>query len=146
MTDTELDLSQYEGKKIVVVKKSENGDAAEIEGTAQLANQLGILIKPKGKTNLEMIETADIEEVRYVVEKPKALARKTLKPVEFGQARNHLLERHGLTLTQVNEMDEKAAFDVHNEVDHEGSDLGHVHGDKNKTERAEAVSEATDED
>jgi hypothetical protein len=144
MADT--DLAQYEGKKIIVIKKVEGGDAVEIEGTAQASNDLGILIKPKGKTNFDLIHKGDIEEVRYVVEKPKALGRKTLKLVEFGQARNHLLERHGYTLAQVNEIDEKQAFDAHNAIDHVASDLGHEHGDKAKTERVEAIENAGESD
>lgn len=139
-------LEQYTGKKIIVIKKSEDGSAVEVEGTAQVANEQGILIKPKGKTTLELVVAGDIEDVRYVADKPKALTAKVLKLVEFGGARNHLLERHGYTLEQVNGMDEQAAFDAHNEIDHEGDNLGHVHGDKNKTERVEAVENAGDED
>lgn len=139
-------LAQYENKKIVVVKKNEDGSASEIEGVAQAANELGILIKPKGKTNFDLVPIGDIEEIRYVEGTVKKLTRKTLKEVEFGQARNHLLERHGFTLAQVNDMDEKSAFEKHNAIDHEGSDLGHVHGDKNKTERAEAIEAAGEGD
>lgn len=138
-------IEQYEGKKIVVVY-NKGDEAVEVEGTAQAANSVGILLKPKGKTTIDIIELAQIESVRYVADKPKSLAAKVLKPVEFGQARNHLLERHGYTLTQINDMDEQAAFDAHNAIDHKASDLGHVHGDKNKTERAEAVEAAGEGD
>lgn len=136
------ELEQYNGKKVVVVKKNKEGGADEIEGTVQSGNELGLLVKLKGKTTADIIEAADIVEVRYVVDAPKALERKVLKVVEFGQARNHLLERHGFTLAQINAMDEKAAFDTHNSVDHVYADLGHEHGDKKKTERVEAVDAA----
>lgn len=134
------DLSQYEGKKIIVVKK-DGENAVELEGTAQTANEVGILLKPKGKATVDIVSAEDIVEVRYVVEKPKALTRKTLKVVEFGQARNHLLERHGYTLARINEMDEQEALNEHSRINHEAADLGHVHGDKSETPRAQAVNE-----
>lgn len=139
-----LELEQYTDKRILVTVNTEEG-ASEVEGVAQAANELGLLIKPKGKMGLDLIPIADIIEVKYVAEKQKPLVAKVLKPVGFGQARTHLLERHALLLEEVNGMSEQEAFDKHNEIDHVEADLGHVHGDKNKTERAEAV-EAGEED
>jgi len=134
---------QFAGKRVIVVHRVDGKtDAEEVEGTAEAANDQAILLKPKGKTQLQLIEAGNIEDVRFVEDKPKALARKTLKVVQFGQARNHLLERHAFTLSQVNEMSEQEALEKHEGIDHEASDLGHVHGDKDATPRAEAVEAA----
>lgn len=136
-------IDQYQGKKIVLVRNEPGKtDAVELEGTATIANEMGILLKPKGKTSLELIDLDQIESVEFVVEKDKPLSRKTLKVVEYGAAKNHLLERHGFTLARVNELSEKDALKLHNSIDHEADDLGHVHGDKNATARAEAVASA----
>lgn len=131
---------QYVGKKVLVTVKGENGDAVEVEGTVDVGNDLGLVIKPKGKTRLDIIEQDDIIEIKYVADAPKPLAAKTLKVVEFGQARNHLLERHGYTLTDINKMDEQAAFDFHASLDHVALNLGHVHGAKEATPAAAAVA------
>jgi hypothetical protein len=143
---TTASLSTYEGKKVIVTvnlkEPNEKGESAiEIEGTAQNANDLGILLKPKGKTNLELIEAADIEDVRYAPEPDKKLTAKSLKDVEYGQAKQHLLDRHGLTLTDINSLTEQAALDYHSGLDHKALDLGHVHGAKASEERAAALEE-----
>lgn len=131
MTITGIDLKQFADKKVVVVHRVEGQEnAVETEGKAEAANENGILIKPKGKTQMQLIESANIEDVRFVDEKPKALTVKYLKVVEFGQARAHLLERHAFSLTAVNAMSEKDAFEQHKNLDHVASDLGHVHGEK----------------
>lgn len=133
------DYSQYNGKKVTVVRNpADSSDAVEIEGTVQVGNEQGLLIKPKGKTSFDLIPAEEIEEVRIAPEKSKKLTAKTLKVVELGSARSHLLERHGLSLTDANNVTEEEAFEAHEATDH--SDLGHVHGDKNATPRAEAVA------
>jgi hypothetical protein len=132
-------LSKFADKKVIVVHRVEGStDAVETEGTAQAANEGGILLKPKGKTQMILIEAPAIEDVRFVDEKPKEIKRKLLKVVEFGQARNHLLERHGWTLKQVNEISEKAAYETHEKIDHVSADIGHEHGEKDKAEKAES--------
>lgn len=139
-------FDKYTGKKVVVVRTvSGQTEAEEIEGTCEVGNELGLLVKPKGKTQLELIDAESVVEVRYAEESVKKLARKTLKVVEFGQARSHLLERHGWTLAQVNGISEKEALDAHEQIDHEANDLGHVHGDKKATARAQAVENAEPE-
>lgn len=138
------DYSKFEGKKVKLVRNEEGvTNAVEIEGTVQSGNALGILIKPKGKTNFELIPAAEIESVEFIMETAKNLDCKTLKVVEFGQARAHVLERHGWTLKQVNTISELDAYEKHAKLDHVASDLGHVHGEKDKTDRAEAVAAAT---
>lgn len=137
------ELSQYEGKKVVLVQNQGEGkDAIELEGTAEKANALGVLLKPKGKVKLELIELDTIEDIRLAPDTSANLKAKKLKVVKLGQARSHLLERHGYTLAQVNELTEDAAYELHAGLNHVELDLGHVHEDKAETPAAQAVAEA----
>lgn len=141
-----MSYAKYAGRKVVVVYKVDGQtDAVEQEGVAEVANEGGILFKPKGKTQMILLEASNIEEVNFIEDKPKKLDRKTLKLVQFGNARSHLLERHGFRLGDVNDMSEQDAFDLHEGIDHDTEDLGHVHKDKSDTARAEAV-ESDEED
>jgi hypothetical protein len=133
--ETTTDLSQYIGQQVVVTQNlpepdDEGNSAIEVEGKVQTANELGILIKPKGQVNFKLIRIEEIEDVVVKHDKAKALKATVLKPVTLGQARRHLLERHGLTLTEANGLSEEAALQYHNSLDHEQLDLGHVHEEK----------------
>lgn len=137
MTTAEtVDYSNYVGKRVTLVRNVEgdNGpEAVELTGTIENANPLGIVFKPKGKTSLELFEIGEIEpgSVRLAEGEsgPAQLKARTLKPVKPGQARSHLLERHGGTLTEVNGMSENEAYSFHEGIDHVAADLGHVHSD-----------------
>lgn len=134
------EYAQYQGKKVILVRNEKGKtEAEEIEGTVEATNPMGVLIKPKGKSQLTLIEIDEIEQISFVETKPKELVAKVLKPVEFGQARNHLLERHGITLAQVNDLTEVEAFEIHAKLDHADANLGHVHEDKSETPLAAAV-------
>ena len=137
------DYSKYEGKKVVFTRnEAGETDAVEIECTVQSGNEMGILIRPKGKTQFELIPAAEISEINFVDDKPKDLMVKTLKVIEFGQGRAHLLERHNYTLSQVNKLTELEGYDLHNLINHAADNLGHIHGDKSATPRATAVAAA----
>lgn len=144
------DFSKYQGQKVIVQVKldtpNDNGETlVEIEGKAEAANALGILLKPKGRTQVELIEADKIEGVEFAPEKERKLTAKPLLIVKYGQARNHLLERHGMTLTEANAISEEDALSQHDDFDHESADLGHVHKEKeskDETPRAKAIAEA----
>ena len=126
------DYDKFVGKRVVLTRnlKEPNAQgelAVEIEGTLEAANEMGVMFKPKGQIKPEIFDLGEIEEVRYAPEKAKKIKAKKLKPVEFGQAKSHLLERHGLTLTKVNGFTEEQALEYHNAIDHVAADLGHVH-------------------
>lgn len=129
---TAAQLDEYKGKKVVVTvnlaEPNEKGEGAvEYEGTIQAGNELGFLIKPKGQVQFKLLDRASIEDVRLVQDKSATIKRSKLQLVKVGQARRHLLERHGATLTQVNGLTEEQAMEHHNGIDHEASDLGHIH-------------------
>jgi hypothetical protein len=141
---TALDLTKYDGKKVVVQRTNSDNVLEEVEGTVQTGNALGLLIKPKGKASVEIIEASSIEGVELAPEKAKKLGPKYIKEVELGQARQHLLDRHGATLNEVNEMTEQEAYDEHFEINHENEDIGHRHGEKPKRNQADVTD--SDED
>jgi hypothetical protein len=136
------DYSEFEGKKVILTA-TVDGEQVELEGTAETVNELAILFKPKGKAKLDIIEAENIVGVRYAPEKPKTLKAKSLLPIQYGQARQHLIDRHGYTLSDINAMTEEQAYNFHKELDHKASDLGHVHAAKEQTE-AEAAVEAVE--
>lgn len=143
--------TDFVGKKIVLTRNLKEPNAKgelaeEVEGTLEAANPQGIMFKPKGQVKPEIIMADEVEEIRYAPEKAKALKAKTLKPITYGQARGHLLERHGMTLTQVNGLTEEQALAYHNELDHVASGLGHVHGEKDAAPAAEAVAAETEDE
>lgn len=139
MTVTAEDIVQFAEKKVVLTYVNAEGVETSTEGKAEAANALGILLKPKGKTNLELVELASIVGVEHAPEPTKELKAKTLKVVDHGAAKTHLLERHGYTLSEVNGLDEATALEVHTQIDHPAEDLGHVHGPKASAEKAEAI-------
>lgn len=132
-------LEQFDGKRVVVTHNTDNG-AEQIEGKVETGNALGLLIKPKGKTNLQLILADTIEDVQYAAEPVRELKQKELAPIGYGQVRRHLLDRHGYTLKDINQMDEAQAHQFHNDLDH--SELGHTHVEKT----AEPEAETADED
>jgi hypothetical protein len=136
MTATQTDYGQYEGKKVIITRNLSDGTAVEVEGTVQTGNVIGLLLKPKGKSTIDLIEAGDIEQIIEQAETPKPLTRKVLKPITFGNARTHLLERHSVTLTEINGMDEQTALEMHDSIDHEADDLGHIHKQPEEEEAA----------
>jgi hypothetical protein len=147
----DTDLTQYSGKKVIVQVKldapNEKGETlVEVEGKAEAANELGILLKPKGRTQVELIEASNIESVEFAPEQDKKLTAKTVAVIEHGKARQHLLDRHGLTLEDVNKLTEAQALEYHNNTEHEG--LGHIHGEvgaKNRSEKVEQQAAVTED-
>lgn len=143
------DYDKFLDKKVVITENlseaNEKGELAEeFEGTVQAVAGDTLMVKPKGKTTPRLVEVSNIESIDFAPEKAKNLTRKKLKPVGFGQARNHLLERHGFTLAQVNDMTEKQAFEHHEKVDHVAADLGHVHVAPQEGDKSDEASESDD--
>lgn len=140
------DYDKFVGKRVVLTRNlktaNEKGElAVEIEGSLEAANALGVMLKPKGQVKADIIDLSEVEEIRLAPEKAKALKAKPLKIIELGQAKSHLLERHGLTLKEVNGLSEEDAFEFHESIDHVERDLGHVHQNKESAPAAQAVAD-----
>lgn len=138
---TTEDLTEYTGKRVIVTRNVDaTADAPEhaeeIEGTAVTANELGILLKPRGKTALELIEAGTIEQVVLAPEKPSEIKARALQPVADGQVRQHLADRHGLDLSQVNALTEEDAAEYHKSLVHDKTASAHHHEAKPKDSKA----------
>lgn len=144
-----IKLEEYVGKKVILVHHQNGPDAVEVEGTISVASAAGVMIKPKGKTNFEIIDLDAIDDIRLAPESTpaqraaKRIKVKQVKEVTLGQARAHLLERHGWTLVKANGTTEEDAFLAHQAIDHVALDLGHVHTEEDAARAEEAVKAAS---
>lgn len=140
------DLKDYEGKRVVVQINGDEGQVEEVEGKVEAASAIGLLLKPKGRNDLRLIEATDIVDVDSPAEPVRKLSCRWIKDVEPGGFRRHLVDRHGATLSYVNSLTEEKAEEVHASTDH--TDLGHQHGEKpakpegSKSARDKAIEEA----
>lgn len=118
-------LDQYDGKQVILTLAASNGDAIEREGKIEAGSIAGIAFKEKGKRDVELIEPDEIVEIAEAPEKPKKLLIKKLKAASVNNARAHLADRHGWSRSELNNMTDDEAFNLHDELDHD--DLGHKH-------------------
>lgn len=141
MSVTLEQLQPYVDKESILHLVQEDGTLKEVTGTIKMATVAGIAFKAKGKPGMELIDSTEkIEEIDYAPVKAKSVTQKKIKPIEFGQARQHLIDRHGVELSWAKDADEKAAFEYHAGLDH--TNLGHVHvaeDKKDKDEREQAL-------
>jgi hypothetical protein len=123
-----------------------DGSIQEVEGRIKAATIAGVPFKPKGKSGVGLLTVDQIEEASLAPVKPKSVLQKKLKPIADGQMRQHLADRHGISLKWCREATEEQAVEYHNTLDH--ADLGHKHVEpKADDERQEALAEdESDED
>lgn len=147
MSVTAEELSEYVNKRVILHVIQNDGSTQEIEGKVEAASEAGMAFKEKGKSSLELYMPGQIAEIQRAPEKPKQVIRKRVNPVQLGQARQHLVDRHGVPISWAKDNTEEAAFEYHEQLDH--SDLGHKHEvakSKENAEREQALSDAEDND
>lgn len=116
-------------KKITVVYTIEGeNEALEVEGTLMAAAEMGIMLRQRGHQQGEFVHSHQIESIVPLSTANKKITQKLLKPILLDDARAHLADRHGYTLSQVNEMTGTEALSLHDNLDH--SDLGHKHSEE----------------
>lgn len=125
MTVTIEDLQKFVNKESVFHLLQDDGSLREVTGVIKAATVAGVPYKEKGKSSLELATVDKIHEIDFAPTKEKSVTQKVLAPIEMGQARQHLLDRHGVELSWGKSADEKSAFDYHAGLDH--SNLGHRH-------------------
>ena len=132
------DYSQFDGKKVVVTLTNES----TLEGTVDSGNEMGLLFKPKGKASLDLIEASQIVKVESAPDVPKKLAVKALLPLRDTQSRQHLVDRHGYKIADIEGLSDEDSLTFHEgDVPHEG--LAHSHDGKPKAAKdAEGDAEA----
>lgn len=141
----------FVGVAVVVELDRDNPDTGEtsiqLEGRVIRAADEGFAIQTSTKTIVvEYSELLDIE--RKEGKRRKVLVR-YLRHVTSSDVVQHLSDRHGLYMDILNSLDEEAALEYHNRLDHEG--LGHRHGERprrrgNKSNATEAGTPAAQGD
>lgn len=138
------DYTEFTGQRVSLVRKAEDGgENVTVEGRVQIGNELGILIKPKGKTVVDMVEAENIVSIEAIPEGLKKVSQRKMRPTELSGVRAHLALYHGVALETVNDesyTDVKAAA-YHDTLDH--SALGHNHALADK-DAAEDAAETAD--
>lgn len=126
MTATaQIEYTDYKDKKVVLERVTDDG-VVEVEGTVLGAMPgKGISFREKGKTNVELILDHEIEGISTAEGSEAKVKARRLDFIALDKIKRHLVDRHGVTLTQVNSMTAEEAFQVHEDYDH--SDLGHFH-------------------
>lgn len=128
---TVADLKAAVGSKArltVPSKKSPTG-VIDIEGTVLAAEQTGVVLQTtKG---VEIFELAQIYEAVSVAPTRK-LVRRKLSALPDSQARQHLIDRHGMPVDLVRSLTAEQAGNVHRQVNH--SNLGHMHTEPKVTQ------------
>lgn len=133
------DYSGYEGKKVVVTDTS----GETYEGVCEAGSELGIVVKLKNSAKSTLIESKNIDTVTEPAAAPKKLKPRSLPQIAEGKVRQHLLDRHGYAISDIEAMTEEEATAFHNGLDHEG--LGHFHREPSAIE-AEIAEAESDED
>ena len=141
MTVAVAELEANIGKQVVLHLKQEDGSLKELEGKLEAASAAGLAFKEKGKSNLDLYMPDQVESLQAAPDKPKSVSQKKIKPIVEGQARQHLLDRHGVPLDWAKKASEKEAFEYHKNLDH--SNLGHVHVEPEQTDRDKALADDT---
>lgn len=139
MTVAVAELEANINKSVILHVKQEDGSLKELEGKIEAASEAGLAFKEKGKSNLDLYLPGQVESLQAAPDKPKPVSQKKLKPITLGQARQHLLDRHGVPLDWAKQNSEEAAFEYHKTLDH--ANLGHVHVEPEQTERDKALAD-----
>lgn len=129
--------------KTVILTAEIDGEKKTIEGTVTAASAAGIVFKEKGKRGQILVEAADIANIE-IVDTGSRLKQRSLRPVADGKMRDHLVDRHGYKVSDIEAFSEEAAVALHDSIDHD--DLGHRHRKARAVEAAIAEAEEGLED
>lgn len=129
-TPAPVDYGRYLEKKVVMMvgdPADPDKEAVQHEGVIKAATAAGVLLKPKGRSIVELFDLNQILEIEVLTE-GKQVVQRTVKPPELGMVRQHLADRHGFLVPPLEKMTEEAAVKAH-DSQHEtiGKDIGHRH-------------------
>jgi hypothetical protein len=140
-----IDFSQYEKKKVIItIGDPDDTDKSteEYEGTILVVTPVAVMFKPKGAAGQSIFMRENVLACQLLVGKTKII-QKHLRPVELGQIRQHLVDRHGFTISWANEQIEDTAAEVHAQQHVDvAAELGHDHKQPAPTPREQAIAGA----
>lgn len=143
MTDTveaseALDLELFIGKK-VTISLSERTEGVEVlpaetfDATVEAANDKAVMLKRKGKANIEFLDAAVVTACTLQEAAEPVVKARRQDPVTIDNIKRHLVDRHGYAVADINKMAATDAYSFHEGIDH--APLGHFHAVKeDKTE------------
>lgn len=104
-----------EDKRRVVVIAKQDKEMVEFDGELRAVHVRGIMIRPRGRVSPVMIPPSDLESLVLYESVPKPIDPKAVSPILFGQFRQHLADRHGFALEDLNAKGytENQAYDDH---------------------------------
>ena len=135
---------EYVGERVEITfaeGELEGGDSNVVVGKIENANALGFVFKPAGSSKSRLYETGAVEDIRIAPEAEPVLKARRLDFVTLKTVKRHLVDRHGYSLADINEMSPERALEFHDDLDHEAQDLSHYH-DLPKSQKNEVAAEA----
>lgn len=141
---TTIDFTEFTGKRVILSIPDDEGTLTEQEVTIQSVNPTVLLVKPKGQIQFEMIDVDKVQDIQLAPTATKKVKAKRINPISLGTARQHLLDRHGAKVAEMNELTEDQAFAAHEAIDHKADDLGHYH--EIKAEKSDDGDEDNDDE
>lgn len=143
MTTSVADYTSFIDKKAIVQYNDADGIVQETEGLVEMTNAIGLLLKPKGKSQAILVEADNIVDVIAAPVGKKKIKPKYISKVDLTTVRQHLGDRHGVRLADLNGMTNEQALSWHDSFDHDEMDLAHRHGVKPPTTaRERAIHDA----
>lgn len=128
-------------RKVIITHDVPDGDtmtSVETEGTLMaVAPEIGIMVRPKGRQQGELITADRVTNIEYAETAIRDLKQKTLKVEGLETVRQHLADRHGYKLSDINPMSPADALAFHGGIDH--SELGHGHNEKKAAKDSETA-------
>jgi len=104
-------------------------DDLELEGKVLSADASGLVILVKNKPII--VEARDILDI-HRSSLPSKIVRRKMRYIPPWQARQHLLDRHGLQWDLIKMLAVKSAGALHDKIDH--TNLGHQHRESEEDE------------
>lgn len=127
--------SELQGKRVTLVAKLAGQDEpGEISGRIEAVNELAILFRPKGGSQIIMIDSGEIISCTEITPESKksstpSLRQKRQDPLtDTLKAKRHLLDSHGYLISWAKSVDDEDALKQHDSIDH--GDLGHYHAER----------------
>lgn len=136
-------LEDLVGLKISIIWKKAQSEESMSEGSVVAASNSGLLVKPRGASLAELIASTEIVDLNILRDPNSKIILRRLRLVKVGEVRQHLADRHGLTLDFLDEYDDLQFLQYHITLDH--SNLSHIHEDKKAGKLVQAISNAEQE-
>lgn len=126
-------LAQYAGKNVKITLTGEYAESSG-EGKVEAASTTGVAFKPKGKGTV-IVLPVDVQEIE-AAPIVKKITRKSMLLASLDNVRQHLVDRHGYKVGDIETMTPEGALEFHATLEH--GELGHDH----KREPAQAEQAA----